>query len=142
MLTMFCAVAFLPAMRCAGSPPGTTMKITKTMNVTARQTRIAPMMRRTKNVSTLVLHLDLCAWVERIAEPVAEDVQREDGQQDRDAGSEREPRPRHDQLLPVGDQRAPRRRRRLHACAEERQRGLEHDVVRDDQREEDEHRAC
>ena len=32
---MFCGVAFLPAMRCAGSPPGTTMKITKTMNVTA-----------------------------------------------------------------------------------------------------------
>ena len=34
---MFCGVAFLPAMRCAGSPPGTTMKITKTMKVTAMQ---------------------------------------------------------------------------------------------------------
>ena len=37
MLMMFCGVAFLPAMRCAGSPPGTTMKIRTTMNVTAMQ---------------------------------------------------------------------------------------------------------
>ena len=53
MLMMFCGVAFLPAMRCAGSPPGTTMKITKTMNVTAMHTRIAPIVRLTRNVATL-----------------------------------------------------------------------------------------
>src|SRR3954454_23366283 len=103
MFAMSASFAFLPAMRVAGSPPGTTMKITKTMNVTAKQTRIAPMMRRTKNVSTLVLHLHLRARVERVAEPVAEDVQREHGQNDRNAGREREPRPRHNQLLPIGD---------------------------------------
>src|SRR5437763_1340891 len=40
----------------------------------------------------------------------------------------------------VGDHRPPRRARRLYACAQERQSRLREDVVRDDQREDHEHR--
>ena len=53
MFMMFCGVAFLPAMRCAGSPPGTTMKIRKTTKLTAMHTRIMPIMRLMRNAATL-----------------------------------------------------------------------------------------
>src|SRR5215212_3381342 len=144
MFAMFWSFAVRPAMRTAGSPPGTTMKIRNTKKLTTSSTSAIPISRRATKVairSSLPSVLDphLRAWVERVAEAVAEDVEREDGEHDREAGRERQPRRRGDPLLPRRDQRPPRRVRRLHAGAEERESGLGEDVVRDDQREEHEH---
>ena len=84
-------------MRCAGSPPGTTMKIRKTMNVTAMHTRTAPIDASDEEREPSVLDPHLRARVERVAQAVAEDVERQHGQHDRDARRERQPRPRDDQ---------------------------------------------
>ena len=140
---MFASVAFLPAIRSAGSPPGMTMKIRNTMKLTTTSTSTAPSSRADderdhERHQCSILHLR--ARVERVAQAVAEDVERDDRQHDRRARDDRQPRRRPDALLALGDQRAPRRVRRLHAGAEERQRRLDQDVVGDDQREEDEHR--
>src|SRR5207247_2091629 len=78
--------------------------------------------------------------VERVPETVAEDVQRQYGQDDRDPGYERQPGRGHDPILTLRDQDPPGGVRRLDASAEERQPGLREDVGRDDQREEDERR--
>jgi len=51
MFCTFSAVGFLPAMREAGSPPGTRMKMMKTSTLTAKRTAIIPMMRRMMNAS-------------------------------------------------------------------------------------------
>src|SRR5437660_635255 len=96
MLTTFCAVAVRPAIRSAGSPPGTTMKIRKTMKLTAISTRIIPtslrMMNAPISAPPLVLHAHLCARVEGVAQAVAEDVEREDREHDPCARHERQPR--------------------------------------------------
>ena len=89
----------------------------------------------------LVLDPHLRARVEGVAQAVAEEVQREHRQHDRDPGDEREPRSRLDLVLAARDHVAPRRVRGPHARAEEREAGLGEDVGRDDQREEDEHRG-
>src|SRR5262249_61987087 len=58
--------------------------------------------------------------VETVANPVAEDVQREHGNEDRDAGQDRNPPRLLDQPAAVGDHHAPRRRRRREPDAQER----------------------
>jgi len=52
MLMMFCAVGLFPAIRDAGSPPGTMMKTTKTRRLTAKSTAAMPNSRRTRNAPT------------------------------------------------------------------------------------------
>src|SRR5947208_7713326 len=195
MFAISWSFAFLPAMRVAGSPPGTTMKIRKTMKLTAIRTAIAPMRRRTTkaNISglsgriaellgcecqarqgrrecsgysartrlrtlpgaaqsrargrrmrperPLMLDPHLRPRVERVPQAVAEDVQRDDGDHDCDSRSDRQPRRRDDPVLPLRDQLAPGGVRVLDPRTEERQRRLEQDVVRDDEREEDECRG-
>src|SRR5215208_3941427 len=102
MFSISWSFAFLPAIRVAGSPPGTTMKITKTRKLTATSTRIIPTTRLAMNVSTSVLHPDLRTRVESVAKAVAEDVERDRGQDDGDARHERQPRRRRDARLTVG----------------------------------------
>src|SRR5437667_248442 len=116
MLTMFCRVGFFPAIRDAGSPPGTMMKTRKTRKLTAKSTATIPSSRRTRNAPTSgspravawravrgeppsVFHPHLGTRVERVAQPVAEDVEREHREHDCDPGHERQPRRRHDSLL-------------------------------------------
>src|SRR5437870_8020021 len=154
MLTMFAWSGFLPAIRSAGSPPGSRMKITKTRKLIANRTATIPISRRMMNVAisapssnadvlldgALVLDPDLGPGVEGVTQAVAEDVQREHGEHDRDSGDEREPRGARDLILAARDQVPPRRVGQAHARAEEREPGLGEDVVRDDQREEDEDR--
>ena len=64
--------------------------------------------------------------VERVSQPVADEVHREHGDEDRDAG--RDPVPgqvaQDEQLLRVVEHVAPGGRRRLHADAQVRERGL------------------
>src|SRR4029077_16851742 len=130
-------------MRCAGSPPGIFMKIRYVMKLTATRTRNAPSSRRMTKASTrapssgaghvllgvaLVLDPDLGARVERVTQPVTEDVEREHRQDDRDAGDDREPRCSRDPVLSVGDQRPPGRIRRLHPGPEKREARLREDV--------------
>ena len=82
----------------------------------------------------------LRARVERVAEAVADDVQREHRQHDHQAGDDRQQRLRVEQLDPDRDHRSPGGVGRLHAGAEERERRLEEHVVGDRQGEEDDDR--
>src|SRR5215210_3875155 len=109
------------------------------MKLTATSTSNAPTSRLTRKTATdLVLHPDLGPRVEGVTQAVAEHVQREHREHDRDTRDDREPGCGDDPRLAVGDQRPPGRVRRLYSGAEEREAGLGEDVVRDDQREEDE----
>src|SRR6266571_6417197 len=101
MFSMFCCVAVRPAIRCAGSPPGMTTKIRKTMKLTAISTSTMPRRRRIRKANTLVLDPDLRARIERVTEAVAEDVQGEHGEHDRDTGRDGQPRGRLDPVLPL-----------------------------------------
>ena len=73
--------------------------------------------------------------VERIAKAVTQQVEGQRGQDERQTGEDQEPPGDGEQVavLGLGDHVPPRRRRRLHAEAQEAQRGLEHDVHRDEQ---------
>src|SRR5262249_60673099 len=64
------------------------------------------------------------ARVEQVAQAVAEQVHPEDGEQQREAGEDGDPRRGDQERLAVGEQRAPRERGRLGAEAEERQSRL------------------
>src|SRR5215218_11441474 len=103
MFSMFWSLAVRPAMRTAGSPPGTTMKIRNTTKLTTRSTSAMPISRLATNVAISgrppsMLDPHLRARVERVAEAVAEDVQRQDREHDRQPGRERQPRRRRDPL--------------------------------------------
>ena len=82
----------------------------------------------------------LCAWVERVTDPVAEHVEREHRERDRKAGRERNRRAGADQLVSVLDDRPPARVRRLNADRQERERRLGEHRDRHDEGEEDDHR--
>src|SRR4051812_30750959 len=69
------------------------------------------------------------AWVERVTEPVADQVQAEHGQEDHKAREEREPRRFANELAAEAEHRAPCRRRGLGAEAKETERGLGEDGV-------------
>src|SRR5581483_11482460 len=111
-------LGFRPAISRAGSTPGVSKKSRKTSADSTNMTATSPRMRRTAKVSTAgptSLDPHLRARVESVAEAVAEDVQREHGEDDHDPRRDRDPRPRVEQLLSVLDDRAPARLRRLHA---------------------------
>src|SRR5215212_9520306 len=131
-------VEFLPAMRAAGSPFGMTLKIRNVSTETANITSTIAMSRRTMNLAISVLQAHAGPGVECVAHALAEDVQRQDGQDEHEARGDRQERGAHDEPQSVADHRAPGRVRRLHAGAEERQRGLEQHRVRQQDREEDE----
>src|SRR5262245_38523038 len=59
--------------------------------------------------------------IERVAQPVAEEVDGQHGQHDREPWKRREPPGCRDVVPSVGEHPAPGRRRRLHAEPEERQ---------------------
>src|SRR5262245_3172242 len=54
-------------------------------------------------------------WVERVTQPVAQQIHGEDGQHDGEPGKRREPPGRRDVVPSIGQHPAPGRRRRLHA---------------------------
>src|SRR3954451_23387189 len=139
MFAISCGVGFLPAMRSAGSPPGIFTKMKKVRKLTTISTSTMPISRRTMKAATSVSDLDLRARVERVAQAVAEDVEGEHRQEDGDARRERQPGRRADGLGAIGDEVPPGRLGRLHAGAEEREPGLEDDVVGDREGEEHEH---
>src|SRR5215203_6538245 len=104
MFSMFWSFAVRPAIRTAGSPPGTTMKIRKTKKLTTISTSTIPMIRRAMNVAISgrppsVLDPHFRARVEGIPEAVAEDVQREHRHHDREAGRQCQPRRGRDPRL-------------------------------------------
>src|SRR5260370_10298052 len=71
------------------------------------------------------------AWVERVAQTVAQQVDAHHRGHDREARKERDP-PRGVEILPpVGEHAAPRRRRRRDAETQKRQRRFENDGARD-----------
>src|SRR3954462_12360400 len=78
--------------------------------------------------------------VERVTQAVADEVDRDDDDQQRQAREDRDP-PVLRALLAVGDQRAERGRRRLDPEAEERERGLDDDRGADRQGAVDDDRA-
>src|SRR5215216_5743152 len=82
----------------------------------------------------------LAPGVERVLQPVADEVEGEHGEEQREAGEEHEPPGVGEQLAGLGDHRAPRRRAAGDADAEERERRLEQDVGRDQQRRVDDQR--
>src|SRR5690606_34407369 len=61
--------------------------------------------------------------VERVAQPVAEQVERQDGEEDRDPGERGEVGGAEDELAALPEHRAPLRGRRLHAEPEEPEPG-------------------
>src|SRR5260221_70656 len=73
------------------------------------------------------------AWIERVAQPVAEEVERHDGEEDRAAGGQEHPGERREHALAArGVQHvAPARGRGLDAHAEEAQEHLPEDEPRD-----------
>src|SRR5579859_2491086 len=72
--------------------------------------------------------------IERIAEPVADQVEAQDSQEDGEAGKEREPGRLADELPSETEHGAPGGRRRLGAEAEKAQRGFGQDGVREGKR--------
>src|ERR1019366_3877873 len=73
-------------------------------------------------------------WIQGILQAVAEQVERQNGQQQRDARESHVPPGGVEDGGGRGDHLAPAGRRRAHTHAEERQRRLEQDVRRDQQR--------
>ena len=69
--------------------------------------------------------------IERVAQTVADEVDREHGEEDGEPGEHGEPPLVFEVADRVGQQVAPARRRRLDAETEERQRGLDEDRLRD-----------
>src|SRR5213083_868959 len=72
---------------------------------------------------------DGAPWVERIAQAVADHVEREDGEHDRGAGEERHPGCLRQKLFALVQDRAPRGCGRLDPEPEIRERGLDQDAV-------------
>src|SRR5205085_3382553 len=74
-----------------------------------------------------------------VTERVAEQVEREHGQADREAGEDREPRRLlHERAARAAQHESPRRRGRLRPDTEEAQRGLDEDRVAEPDRRDDE----
>ena len=76
-------------------------------------------------------------WIEDVAQGVAEHVEGEHGDDDRDAGKERDPPVAGEELHAVEKDRSPARRRLARADAEIRKPGLERDDVADGERRRD-----
>src|SRR5262245_13581980 len=134
-----CWSALRPAIRAAGSAPGVAKKMRKTSTLIANSTVTSFTSRRATKATISAGDAELRARVERVAHAVAEDVQREHRERDRDPGRERDRGPRVEELLTVVDDRAPARVGRLHADREERERRLGQHRDRHHQREEDDH---
>src|SRR3954468_20802941 len=78
--------------------------------------------------------------IERIAQAIAEKIQREQRNRHRDSRTDQLPREQRDVLNAVRRQAAPRRERRLHSEPQKRQEGLEQHDRRNRQRRIDDHR--
>src|SRR6202044_2828623 len=117
-----CGVGLRPAMARAGSTPGVLKKMMNTSTVITNMTSTVHSDRRTMNVSTgSLLHSQLGPRVERVADAIAQDVQRQHGQHDHDARREGDPGPGVEQLLAVADDRTPADVGRLDPDGQERQ---------------------
>ncbi len=86
-----CWSALRPAMRAAGSTPGVAKKMRNVRTLIAKSTKTIETSRRATKRS-ISRPPQLRARVERVADAVAEHVQRQHGDRDRDAGRERDRR--------------------------------------------------
>src|SRR5689334_906398 len=88
---------------------------------------------RASEARTTISNLGMAAMlsvgmrIERVAETVADDVERGDGEEDGQAGKEHQPPGVFDVRFGGAEDRPPRRRRQRHAQAEEGERGLGED---------------
>src|SRR5262252_3232621 len=138
-----CGLGLRPAIARAGSTPGVLKKMTNTTTVITNMTTTVHSVRRTTNVSmrpapacsrASLPHPQLRPGIERVADAVAEHVERQHRQHDQDAGRDRYPRSGVEELLAVVDERAPADIGRLDADRQERQGRLCQDGRRDHQR--------
>ncbi len=128
--------ALRPAMREAGSAPGVAKKIRNTRMLMPSMTKTIWARRRMSRLS-MAAEPELGPGIERIAHPVAQDVEGQHREHDGDARGDRHHRAGIDQILPVLDDGAPARVGRLHADGEEGQRRFRQHVDRHHQRHED-----
>src|SRR6185295_18258519 len=120
---MTCGLGLRPAICLAGSTPGVLKKITNTSSVIANMTSTVQRSRRIMKFSTraaapgaagmpgrrpqqvwsLSLHPQLGARIQRVADTVAQHVQRQHGQHNDDPWRDRHYRPGVQKLLAVAD---------------------------------------
>src|SRR3984893_7629206 len=103
-------------------PCSTTTARPRTRSAPVPSIRVAP-----TRMSDSMRPLDFQARVERVAEPVAEEIDAEDGDENGQAREGREPPRRGEVHATVGEHAAPGRGGRLDAQAQEGQRGLDDD---------------
>src|SRR4249919_3743366 len=101
------AEGFRPAIWRAGSTPGVSKKMRKTSRVITNITSTVHSRRRMMNVANAYAPTrSLGERVERVADAVAEHVQRQHGEHDHDAGRDRDPRAGVEEMVAVVDDRA------------------------------------
>src|SRR5688500_6638109 len=113
-----------------GQPSASTVAIRAFQGSARNRSSSAPSRLPIRSSGTNAMSADLRARVERVAQPVADDVEGQHREHDGGAGKERDPRRQRQELLALVQDRSPRRQRRLHADPEVRQRRLEQDCVR------------
>src|SRR5438132_829717 len=102
----------------------------------------APNSTRRSSISTRAMRLlSLELWIERVAQPVAHEIESEHGDENRETRESHHPGRALDELERVGEHRAPLGRRRLRPQAEEAQRGGVEDRDRDETDQERQPRA-
>src|SRR5262245_25848575 len=118
-------VTLLPQPDSPTRPSISPRSIEKLMPSTARTAPalVSNCVRRPSTASNATA-LDLEPRIERVAQPVTEQVDGEHGQHDREAGKRRQPPRRRHVVAAVGQHPSPRRRGRLDAEPEKRERGL------------------
>src|SRR5712691_11425651 len=113
-------------------------------SVSTRMRRMPAMSPTTRNGSGSCegcATLRLQARIERITQPVANQVEAEDRQEDGEARERAEPRGLLEVAAALGQHDSPRRGRRLRAEAEKRERGFDEDGERDRERRLDQERS-
>src|SRR3954453_17250830 len=122
-------VGLRPASERVGATPGVAKKIRNVSTVISHRTARRLTRRRATKTSPRPLALDaeLRPRVERVADAVAEHVERQHRQHDHDPRRDPPPRPAVEEVLAVVDDRAPARLGRLHPDRQERQRRLGED---------------
>src|SRR2546425_6446524 len=102
---------------------------------------LSPEIRLYGMVPPLFLALTPELRIPRVTKRITEEVEAQDGQADRQAGKDREPRRLlHERAPGARQHQAPRRRRRLRADAQERERRLDQDRVAEPDRRDDQDR--
>src|SRR5690242_18368851 len=116
-----CGDGWRPARSTAGSPDGSTLKITNVISVIMNSRKTTQISRRAM-YAAIGLPRPRALGIQRVLHAVAHEVEREHGEQQRAPRREHVPPRRVEDLRGVGEHLAPRGLRRLDADAEERER--------------------